>query len=226
MPHYEKTANELVHDEIRKSILNGELDTVDQRNSYELPQTISLRYKELYKTNNVLKVHRYRCRQFFLKYYKPLLVDFRFHFKIFNIDGVKNIGIFASRQIVCNDYLYIDCLKGYRGQHISELKSINSHSVFKATLFPRIVKCDPNKRRLEQYYILLGSISLINHGCNNCSNCEPFNQEYKKERTFLKNNFLKIRAKRAIKEGEELLISYGDEESVKELGYICYKCKS
>ena len=46
MPHYEKTANELVHDEIRKSILNGELDTVDQRNSHELHQTIIHRYKE------------------------------------------------------------------------------------------------------------------------------------------------------------------------------------
>jgi hypothetical protein len=165
MPTYSKTAFELVHNEVRNAIINGSLDTIEQRNSYELSSTLSLKYKNSFSSNTVLKVHRFRCRKFFKEYYKPLLVDNRFYFKVFDIDGEKNVGVFASRIIHCNDYLCIETMKGYRGQHISELKSVVSHSVFAAQLQKKIVKdsfFNPNMRRLEQYFILLGSISFLN----------------------------------------------------------------
>ena len=130
MPSYEKTAYELVHSEVREAIINGHLESEIQRTSFELSKKLSYRYKKSYANNAALKIFRCRCKKFFRDYYRPLLLDSRLYFKVLDINGEKNVGVFAASTIHCNDYAFIDSLKGFRGQHISELKAVTSHLVF------------------------------------------------------------------------------------------------
>ena len=224
MPVYIKSANEIVHDEVREAILLSKLDTQDQRNSFKLTHDLTLRYNNFFTSESVSKVLKCRCRKFFDDYYKPLLVDSRFHFRVFNINGEQNVGVFASRQIFSIDDSFIDSIRGYRGRHISEEDSLKSHSVFKATLFARGSSCRW-QRRLEQNYVLLGSLSFLNHACETHANCEPCNHDIRGVRRFHRNAFTQIKAKRSIKKGEELLISYAIDKDAEDLGYKCYKCE-
>ena len=224
MPAYTKSANELVHDEVREAILLSKLDTQDQRNSFKLTQDLTSRYNNLFSSESVSKVHKFRCRKFFNDYYKPLLVDSRFHFRVFNINGEQNVGVFASRQIFSIDDNIIHSFRGYRGRHISEEDSLKSHSVYTAKLFARGSSCRW-QRRLEQNFLLLGSLSFLNHACEAHANCEPCNDEYRGQKYFHRNAFTKIKAKRTIKKGEEILISYAIDEEAEDLGLKCYICE-
>ena len=221
MPFYIKSAYEIVHDEVREAILMLKLNSLDQRNSFKLSQDLSTRYNNFFSSESVSKVHKFRCRKFFDDYYKPLLCDNRFHFEVFNINGVKNVGVFASRHIYCNDNdNVIESFKGYRGRHISEDAALKSTSVYKATLFARRSSCQ-NLRRLQQNFILLGSLSFINHACETHANCEPCNHELRGEKRFQRNAFTQLKAKRPLKKGEEVLISYANEEEAEAMGYKC-----
>lgn len=224
MPSYEKTYSEIVHDEVRDAILHSKLCTIEQRFSFKLSSNLINRYNDTFSSESVAKVHKFRCKKFFEDYYKPLLWDTRFNFQLFNINGVKNIGVFASRDIFCNDDLIVVSFKGYRGRHVSEVEATLRNSVYKATLFAKGKSCK-NKRRLEQCYVLLGSLSFINHACEEHANCEPCNHEVRGEKRFHRQSFTQIKAKRALKKGEEILISYGSEEDLIELGYKCYICQ-
>lgn len=200
-----------LHDVIRLNIKNGNLSNMTNR---------------LYFDSNIrefIDVHTYDNPEMafrtietkYISLYKPLILDQRFEFRIKSAD---NIGVYAVEDIY---HIGRDIFVGAFTQHLSEEASMSHPSCVERQLSQRS-NLNRNKSRLNQFWILIGSIALLNHGCNNCSDLKPFDADANNESEHYSSSYRVVTQIRPILSGRELCISYSDYEV--DIRYSCSIC--
>lgn len=204
------TYREDLHYIVRTNMLNGNLNTMYQRLYFN--ENIN-NFLGLNNYPNPQSAERILTNQYRI-FYQPLILDFRFEFRINSND---NIGIYATEDIEnVGDGIFI----GAFTRQISENASVSHPSCVLRRLSQ--ISTNSSYSRLSQYWILTGSIALLNHGHNHCSQLLPYDLFAVNEATHLYSSFRVITQVRFIRNGEEICISYTDDDS--DTYYICSIC--
>jgi hypothetical protein len=198
------TYRDALHEAVRVNILNGNLSTIPKRIYFN--QNIKLflpvnGYPNLKRAMKSLKRH-------YNKLYKCLILDFRFEFRVKIND---NIGVFATENI---DNVGLDIFVGAFSRPISKVDSETHPSCVE-----RQVSTNYCHSRPLQHWVLVGSIALLNHAHNNCSQLKPFDMSAIDESAHFYSSFRVITQVKSISMGVEVCISYADDDSD-----ICYNC--
>jgi hypothetical protein len=148
--------------------------------------------------------------QTFKSKYSALICDDRFYFRVIE---AANIGVFASRDLFFEAFTKIESFKGHKGMVISFEDAAKHPSTF---VYEARVSLPKSPKSHDMFYnLLFGSISLLNHACNKCSNCVPTDSSSKRKS---KTNLFKVlQAKRSIKKDEQILISYSCNDEEKDI---------
>jgi len=204
------TYREYLHEIVRSNMLSGSLNTTDQRLYFD--QNIN-NFLGLYNYPNPQSARRILISQYRILY-QPLILDFRFEFRINSND---NIGIYATEDI---DNIGDGIFVGAFTRQISE-NAAQSHPSCVARQLAQISE-NSNYSRPLQYWILTGSIALLNHGHTYCSQLLPYDLFSVDEATHFSSSFRVITQVRSIQSGEEICISYTDNNS--DTHYNCTLC--
>ena len=206
------TYQEDLHDIIRFNALNGNLNSIGQRLYFHHNINNFLRLNEYPNEKSAKRI----LRRLYRKLYAPLILDFRFEFRIKSND---NIGIYATEAIDIDNVGH-GIFVGAFTRQISELEAQNHPSC----VLRQLSQISTNYRysRLSQHWILIGSIALLNHAHNDCAQLLPYNIFAASEAEHLNSSFRVITQVRSILNGEEICISYTDNDA--DTYYICSIC--
>jgi hypothetical protein len=204
------TYREDLHNIVRWNILSGDLNTMDQRLYFHQNINNFLRLNDYPNPQSARRILRRQYRIL----YQALILDFRFQFRINSYD---NIGIYATEDIEnVGDGIFV----GAFTRQISENAAVSHPSCVVRQMSH--ISTNSSYSRISQYWILTGSIALLNHGHNHCSQLLPYDLFAVNEATHLYSNFRVITQLRFIRNGEEICISYTDNDS--DTYYICSIC--
>ena len=199
-----------LHDVIRSNVLSGNLSTMPQRQYFHHNINNFLRLNNYPNRHSAKRILRSQYR----KLYQLLILDNRFEFRIISID---NIGIFATEDIEdVGEGIFV----GAFTRQISENAAVSHPSCVVRQMSQ--ISTNSSYSRLSQYWILTGSIALLNHGHNHCSQLLPYDLFAMNEATHMYSNFRVITQLRFIRNGEEICISYTDNDS--DTNYNCSLC--
>jgi hypothetical protein len=191
-------------------MLNGNLNSMNQRQFFH--QNINY-FLRLYEFTNEESAERILRREY-RKLYQALILDHRFEFRINSYD---NIGIYATEDI---EYVGPGIFVGAFTRQISENEAQTHPSCVERQLSQ--ISENINYSRLSQYWILTGSIALLNHGHNDCSQLIPYDLFAVDHSAHLYSSFRVITQIGLILSGEEICISYTDNDS--DTFYHCTLC--
>jgi hypothetical protein len=146
------TYREDLHEIIRSNALNGNLNSMDQRLYFHHNINYFLRPNDYPNPQSALRILRRNYRML----YQPLILDFRFEFRI---NANDNIGIYATEDI---DNVEEGIFVGVFTRQISA----NAAQYHPSCVVRQLSQISINNSysRLLQYWILTGSIALLNHG--------------------------------------------------------------
>ena len=195
------TYADALHEIIRINVLNGNLSNMTSRIYFDR------NFREFINTDNYdTPENAYRSIDSkYKKLYKPLILDERFEFRI---KSANNIGVFAAKDIydIGNDIFV-----GAFTQHLSETASLYHPSCVERQLAQRS-QSNHSMSRIKQFWILIGSIALLNHGCIYCSDLIPFDSNACSEDEHYSSSYRVVTQIRPILSGKEVCISYSDFE--------------
>ena len=159
-----ETYGDLLHRVIRIYILNLFLNNMFNRIYFDahIIEFFNIYIQSYPSRRNAIK----RIKEKYKKHYRILMLDNRFEFRI---KADNNIGIYATEFV--ND-IDIDVFVGAFTKQLSQDDAYNHPSSVQRNLISR--SNNVSKARLSQYWVLIGSIALLNHACNNCSQLLPF----------------------------------------------------
>ncbi len=204
------TYKEHLHNIVRTNMLNGNLSTMPQRLFFHQNINNFLRLHEFPNQHSAKRILRKQYR----KLYEALILDYRFEFRI---NSYNNIGIYATEDIEnVGDGIFV----GAFTRQISENEAQTHPSCVERQLSQH--SANINYSRLSQYWILTGSIALLNHGHNDCSQIIPYDLFAVDQSAHLFTSFRVITQVGFIRYGEEICISYTDNDS--DTSYICPLC--
>jgi hypothetical protein len=204
------TYREDLHDIVRSNVLCGNLSTMPQRLYFH------------HNINNFLRLNIYSNRRSakrilrsqYRKLYQLLILDYRFEFRIISID---NIGIYATEDIQnVGEGIFVGAFTRQLSQNAAQ-----SHCSCVVRQLSQI-STNNSYSRLSQHWILTGSIALLNHAHNHCSQLLPYNSLAVDQAAHLYSSFRVISQVRTILNGEQICISYTDNDS--DIFYICSIC--
>ena len=204
------TYKEDLHDIVRSNVLNGNLNTIGQRIYFHHNINSFLRLNEYPNLQSAKKI----LRRLYRTLYALLILDFRFEFRIKSYD---NIGIYATEDI---EYIGPGIFVGTFTRQISENEAQN----YPSCVLRQLSQFSTNNSycRLSQHWILTGSIALLNHAHNQCSQLLPYNSLAVDQASHLYSSFRVITQVRSILNGEEICLSYTDNDA--ETYYFCSIC--
>lgn len=204
------TYREDLHDIVRSNVLNGNLSSMYLRLYFHQNIDSFLRLNDYPNPQSARRILRRNYRML----YQALFLDHRFEFRIISNN---NIGIYATEDIEnVEDGIFV----GAFTRQISENVAVSHPSCVVRRLSQ--LSINSNYSRLSQYWILTGSIALLNHGHNNCSQLLPYDLFAVDEANHFYSNFRVITQVRFIRNGDEICISYTDNDS--DTYYICTIC--
>ena len=201
------TYKDAFHEIVRVNILNGNLSTIPLRLYFDQNINLFLPVNGYPNQKNAKKT----LKRLYSKFYKCLILDFRFEFRVKTND---NIGVFATEDI---DTVGQEIFVGAFSRQISKDDSKTHPSCVVRQL--NQVSSNYSNSRLLQHWVLVGSIALLNHAHNHCSQLKPFDLSAIDESAHLYSSFRVITQVRSIAKGIEVCISYTDDDSE-----ICYNC--
>jgi len=153
-------------------------------------------------------------RSQYRKLYQLLILDYRFEFRIISID---NIGIYATEDIQnVGEGIFVGAFTRQLSQNAAQ-----SHCSCVVRQLSQI-STNNSYSRLSQHWILTGSIALLNHAHNHCSQLLPYDSLAMDQAAHLYSSFRVISQVRTILNGEQICISYTDNDS--DIFYICSIC--
>jgi hypothetical protein len=190
------TKKEVLHQIIRTNILNGNLITMDQR------QYLALNFKDFIPANEQKSIAL--LNREFIKGYRNCILDPRIEFQV---KADNNIGIFATEDIEC---IGSDVFVGSFTRQLSKDAAQKHQSCVQRGYFQ------------SQYWVLVGSIALLNHSCNCCSKIVPYNVYANNESAHYDSSYRMISQIGPILNGEEICYSYSDCED--DISFECSIC--
>lgn len=207
-----ETYGDLLHRVIRIYILNLFLNNMPNRIYFDanIIQFFNIYIQSYPSRRNAIR----RIKEKYKKHYRILMLDNRFEFRI---KSDNNIGIYAMENV--ND-IGFDVFVGAFTKQLSQDDVYDHPSAVIRNLRSR--SNNVAKARLSQYWVLIGSISLLNHACNNCSQLLPFQVHSTNENVQAESMFRKATQYRSINQGDEVCISYSDDDN--EIHYHCSIC--
>jgi hypothetical protein len=207
-----ETYGDLLHRVIRIYILNLYLNNMHNRLYFDehIIEFFNIYILSFPSRKNAVR----RIKEIYRRDYRPLMVDFRFEFRI---KSENNIGIYATEFV--ND-IGNDVFVGAFTKQLSQNDAYNHPSSVQRNLISR--SNNVFKARLSQYWVLIGSIALLNHACNNCSQLLPFQVHSTDENVQSESMFRTVTQYRSINQGDEVCISYSDDDN--EIHYHCSIC--
>jgi hypothetical protein len=204
------TYKDAFHETVRVNILNGNLSTIPLRLYFDQNINLFLPVNGYPNQRNA----KVTLNRIYIKFYRCLILDFRFEFRVKIND---NIGVFATEDI---DSVGQEIFVGAFSRQISKADS-NTHPSCVVRQLNQ-VSSNNSHSRLLQHWVLVGSIALLNHAHNHCSQLKPFDMSAINESAHLYSSFRVITQIRSITKGIEICISYTDNDS--DIFYICTIC--
>jgi hypothetical protein len=206
------TYGDLVHEVIRIYILSLFLNNMANRIYFDAH--IIEFFNTYIQSYPSIKNARRRIKQHYRNHYRLLILDDRFEFRI---KAANSIGIFATQNVIdIGSGVFV----GAFTQQLSQEDAYNHSSCVQRNLMLR--SNNFAKARLSQYWVLIGSIALLNHACNNCSNVLPYQFPSANENSQSDSMYRVITQVKSIYEGDEVCISYSDDDN--EIHYNCSIC--
>ena len=207
-----ETYGDLLHRVIRIYILNLFLNNMFNRIYFDshIIEFFNIYIQSYPSRRNAVR----RIKEKYKKHYRILMLDNRFEFRI---KADNNIGIYATEFVHDID---IDVFVGAFTKQLSQDDAYNHPSSVQRNLISR--SNNVSKARLSQYWVLIGSIALLNHACNNCSQLLPFQVHSTNENVQSESMFRTVTQYRSINQGDEVCISYSDDDN--EIHYHCSIC--
>jgi hypothetical protein len=115
--------------------------------------------------------------------------------------------------------LTLECFTGYRGRRLTYEEGLADPSCFIVEYKASDSVSFPNKVRGIVYYKLIGSLSFLNHACQDCVNCVPFDLDGPAG-----INYKKLSLIGKVFKNNELTIQYVRAERMSEIPFRCIKC--
>jgi len=204
------TYGEDLHNIVRSNILIGNLSTMPLRLYFHHNINNFLGFNDYPNSQSAQRILISQYR----KLYQPLILDYRFEFRVISND---NIGIFATEDIEnVGEGIFVGAFTRQISQHAAQ------------THFSCVVRqlsqisTNTSYCRLSQHWILIGSIALLNHAHNHCSQLLPYDSFAVNQAAHMFSSFRVITQVRTILNGEQICISYTDNDS--DIFYICTIC--
>jgi hypothetical protein len=207
-----QTYGDLVHKVIRIYILSLYLNNMANRIYFDehIIDFFNI-YIQFYPSrNNAVR----RIKEKYRRYYKPLILDSRFAFRV---KATNNIGIYATENV---NNVGIGVFVGAFTKQLSQIDAYNHPSCVQRNLIVR--SNNTVQARLSQYWVLIGSIALLNHACNYCSQLVPYQFPSANENSQSKSMYRVVTQFSNINEGDEVCISYSDVDN--EIHFQCCIC--
>ena len=155
-----------------------------------------------------------RIKEKYRKYYRTLMLDFRFQFRI---KAMNNIGIFATENV---NNIGTEVFVGAFTKQLSQTEAYSHPSCVQRNLISR--SNNIAQARLSQYWVLIGSIAFLNHACNSCSQLLPYQFPSTNENVQSESMYRVVTQYVNINAGNEVCISYSDDDN--EIHYKCCIC--
>jgi hypothetical protein len=208
-------AGDKTHDIIRYNILKGNLSNMDKRIFFDNNfKTFVFAHFSPSMAGRSL----YEIQKFYDINYKKLVLDFRFEIRI---KSDNNIGIYATVEV---QNIGPNIFVGDFTNQLSFRDAKNHPSCVERLLLERSSNNNSNSSWITQYWTLVGSIALLNHACNHCAKVKPFDNLAGNEVAHYNSCFRVISQKETIHVGEEICISYSDDDDL--IQYTCSICNN
>lgn len=204
------TYGDIVHDIIRSLVLSGYLSNMSNRFFFNDNFILFINVQLYVSRPNAFQL----IHQKYIDNYQQLILDNRFKFHIKSYD---NIGVYATEDIyIIGDNIFIGAFtKQLTAEEANNHPSCVQRQILRRTRNNNIVS-------VSQYWILVGSIALLNHACNNCAKVKPYDIMAINEEAHFNSCFRVVSQIETIFAGEEICISYSDNDT--SIHYRCSIC--